>query len=79
MLTVNTNTTSLITQLNLSKSNNLVKTSIERMSTGFKINRASDDATNMSISKNMECQNSGTNVALDNAQQAVNLLHQYES
>ena len=74
MLTVNTNTTSLITQLNLSKSNNLVKTSIERMSTGFKINRASDDAANMSISKNMECQISGTNVALDNAQQAVNLL-----
>ena len=74
MLTINTNTTSLITQLNLSRSNSLVKTSIERLSTGFKINRASDDAANMSISKNMECQISGTDVAIENASQATNLL-----
>ncbi|MCQ2958329.1 MAG: hypothetical protein MJ180_05460, partial [Candidatus Gastranaerophilales bacterium] len=74
MLSVNANITSLIAQNNLTKSNNALKTSIERLSTGFKINRASDDAANMAVSKNMSCQISGTNVALDNTQQAINLV-----
>ena len=74
MLNINTNITSLIAQNNLTRANSLVKTSIERLSTGFRVNRASDDAANMSIAKNMDCQISGTDVAIDNTQQATNLL-----
>ena len=55
MLNINTNITSLIAQNNLTKANSFVKTSIERLSTGFRVNRASDDAANMSIAKNMDC------------------------
>ena len=74
MLTVTTNTTSLITQNNLNKANSCLQKSLERLSTGCKINRASDDAANLSVSKNIECQISGTEVAEENVQQGINLL-----
>ena len=74
MLSVNTNITSLVVQNHFTLANNCLQTSLERMSTGFKINRAADDAANLSVAKNMECQISGSQVALDNVQQAVNLV-----
>ena len=79
MISVNTNITSLVTQNHFTLANNCIKTSLERLSTGFKINRAADDAANLSVSKNMECQISGSKVALDNAQQAINLVQTADS
>ena len=47
---------------------------MKRMSTGFKINQASDDAAGMAVSTNMETQISGASVAYQNAQIGSNLL-----
>ncbi len=74
MLTVRTNGLSLLTQTQLSRSNNCVSVALERLSTGFRINKAKDDAANLAISKNMSCQISGTEVANENVQQGMNLL-----
>ncbi len=74
MLTIHTNTLSNITQRNFTQSTNALRTSLERLSTGFKINKAADNASNLAISKKMNCQISGTNVAQENTQQAMGLL-----
>ena len=49
MLTINTNLSSLLVQSNLKTSTNGLNTAIERMTTGFKINHAKDNAANYSI------------------------------
>jgi len=77
-LVVNTNVTSNIVQGNLSAANSSVNKSIERLSTGYKINRASDDAAGLAIAKGFEAQSNGTLVAKDNTQHGVNLLQTAE-
>ena len=77
-LVVNTNVTSNIVQGNLAAANNAVNKSIERLSTGYKINRASDDAAGLAIAKGFEAQERGTAVAKDNTQHGVNLLQTAE-
>ena len=51
-LTVNTNLASIIAQRSLNNATTGMNTSLERMSTGFKINGAKDNAANYSISTN---------------------------
>ena len=46
MLSINTNISSLITQRSAKQSTNILNQSIERMTTGYKINHASDNAAN---------------------------------
>ena len=58
-LVVNTNVTSNIVQGNLAAANNAVNKSIERLSTGYRINRASDDAAGLAIAKGFESQERG--------------------
>ena len=65
-LVVNTNVTSNIVQRNLSFANSSVNTSIERLSTGYKINRSADDAAGLAIAQGFKSQSSGTLVAKDN-------------
>ena len=77
-LVINTNVTSNVVQDNLSKANNAVNKSIERLSTGYRINRASDDAAGLAIAKGFESQERGTVVAKDNTQHGVNLLQTAE-
>ena len=77
-LVVNTNVTSNIVQGNLTAANSSVNKSIERLSTGYKLNRASDDAAGLAISKGFEAQSRGTLVAKDNTQHGVNLLQTAE-
>ena len=77
-LVVNTNVTSNIVQGNLASANNAVNKSIERLSTGYRINRASDDAAGLAIAKGFESQERGTAVAKDNTQHGVNLLQTAE-
>jgi len=74
MLTVRTNGVSTLACNQLTRANNCIKTSLERLSTGYRINSAKDDAANLAISKNMDCQISGNYVAQDNVQQGMNLL-----
>ena len=76
---VNNNIASLIAQRNLNgNTENLVK-SIERLSSGYRINRASDDAAGLSISENLRAQIRGNNQAINNIQDGINLLQIAES
>jgi len=71
---VNNNIASLIAQRNLnSNTDNLVK-SIERMSSGYRINHAADDAAGLSISENLRAQIRGNAKAMNNIQDGINML-----
>ncbi len=78
-IVVNNNIASLIAQRNLStNSSNLVK-SIERLSSGFRINRAADDAAGLSISENLRGQIRGNKQAINNIQDGISMLQIAES
>ena len=77
-LVVNTNVTSTIVQKNLTNANSGVGKSVQRLSTGFKINKAADDAAGLAIAQGMKSQVSGTIVAEDNTQHGINLLQTAE-
>lgn len=78
-IVVNNNIASLIAQRNLSSNtSNLVK-SIERLSSGYRINRASDDAAGLSISENLRGQIRGNKQAINNIQDGINMLQIAES
>ena len=74
MINFNTNIPSLIAQHSLNNSTKLLNQSIERMTTGFKINHASDNAANYSISTNMGVKLSSYAVAEDNVAMGLDLL-----
>jgi flagellin len=75
---VNTNTNSLAVQRSLTTATNGLSKSLERLSTGYKINRAADDAAGLTISQSLEAQSRGSDVATQNAQNGVNLLQTAE-
>ena len=58
-LTVNTNVASLNTQRNLSSSSNALNNSMQRLSTGSRINSAKDDAAGLQISNRLTSQING--------------------
>ena len=71
---INTNLSSLIVQSNLKTSTNGLNTAIERMTTGFKINHAKDNAAGYSISTKLSSKLSSYDVALDNASMGLDML-----
>lgn len=71
---VNTNMSSLVSQRNLTNSTNSLNTALQRMSTGFKVNKASDDAAGMFIATNLETQIRGAKVAQSNIATGTNML-----
>ena len=73
-ITINTNVTSLVVQKNLNAAQSQLDTSIERMTTGYKINSAKDDAAGLSIATNLATKIRGSEQAQSNIQQAGNLL-----
>ena len=77
-IVVNTNIQSIQVQNNLSKVTEAMNKAMERMTTGSKINSAADDAAGLIISKGIEVQTRGSQVALSNAQTGVNLLETAE-
>jgi len=72
-LTVNTNIASLNTQRNLSNSSNALATSMQRLSTGSRINSAKDDAAGLQISNRLTSQINGLGVAVRNANDGISL------
>lgn len=78
-LSVQTNVASLTAQRNLLSSTNRLNTSLERLSTGLKINRAADDASGLVISENQRAQINGLEQAIANTDRAVNLVQTAES
>ena len=78
-LTVNTNIASLIAQKNLNNTNNTLTKSVERLSTGLRINRAADDAAGLALSTTLKAQIRSIYQASRNANDAVSLLQTAES
>lgn len=77
-LTVNTNVASLNTQRNLSSSSNALSTSLQRLSTGSRINSAKDDAAGLQISNRLTSQINGLGVAVRNANDGISLAQTAE-
>ena len=77
-LTVNTNIASLNTQRNMANTSNALSTSMERLSTGSRINSAKDDAAGLQISNRLGNQISGLNVAVRNANDGISLAQTAE-
>ncbi|WP_312909873.1 flagellin [Stutzerimonas nitrititolerans] len=77
-LTVNTNVASLNTQRNLSNSSNALQTTMQRLSTGSRINSAKDDAAGLQISNRLGSQVSGLNVAVKNSNDGISMAQTAE-
>ncbi|WP_353086493.1 flagellin [Stenotrophomonas sp.] len=70
---INTNSMSLNAQRNLSTSGNSLATTIQRLSSGLRINSAKDDAAGLAISERFGTQIRGTDVAIRNANDGISL------
>ena len=75
---VNTNLSALRTQTNLNNATTSLNQALERMSTGYKINSAKDDAAGLYIATNLNVQISGSKVAQDNIETGNNVLSMLE-
>ncbi len=73
-LTINTNISSIIAQRSLNNATTNLNTSLERMSTGYKINHAKDNAAGYSIASMWETQLGSLDVAADNAATGSDML-----
>lgn len=78
MLSIHTNYTSLITQNNLNKTSSAMDSAMQRISTGFRINSASDDAAGLQIATRLQSQVNGLGVAQRNSQDAISMLQTAE-
>jgi len=75
---INTNIASLNAQRNLTGSQNAINTSLQRLSTGLRINSAKDDAAGLAISERMTTQINGLNQAVRNANDGISLAQTAE-
>jgi flagellin len=70
---INTNVNSINAQRNLSRTASSLSISMERLSSGMRVNGAKDDAAGLAISERMDAQTRGMNVAIRNANDAISL------
>lgn len=71
---INTNISSLNAQEAAKNTNNNMKSSLEKLSTGLRINKASDDASGLAIADKLRTQATSINQGIDNGNSAVTLL-----
>ena len=76
--TINTNVASLNAQRNLSTSQSSLGTSMQRLSSGLRVNSAKDDAAGLAIADRMNAQIRGINVAIRNANDGISLAQTAE-
>ncbi|MDP8246150.1 MAG: flagellin [Candidatus Hinthialibacter antarcticus] len=69
-----TNVTSLSAQRNVNQTGLNLQRSIERLSSGLRINRAGDDAAGLTVANRLRTQSQGLNVAIANAQDGINVI-----
>src|SRR5690349_14390461 len=74
MSIINTNLSSLNAQRNLTKSNNELQTSMQRLSSGLRVNSSKDDAAGMSIATKMDSQIRGMSQASRNANDGISMI-----
>ncbi|HEU6454316.1 MAG TPA: flagellin [Roseateles sp.] len=76
--TINTNINSLNAQRNLNASQSSLATSMQRLSSGLRVNSAKDDAAGLAIAERMNTQVRGMNVAIRNANDGISLAQTAE-
>jgi flagellin len=76
--TINTNIASLNAQRNLNASQSALQTSMQRLSSGLRVNSAKDDAAGLAIAERMNAQVRGMNVAIRNANDGISLAQTAE-
>ena len=74
MSRINTNVSSLVAQRVLRKNNNNLNTSLQRLSTGLKINTGADNPAGLIASENLRDEKAGIIQAIDNAGRASNII-----
>jgi flagellin len=77
-LRINNNTEAMNAYRNLTTTSNQMSKSLEKLSSGFRINRAADDAAGLSISEGLRSQVGGFKVAVRNAQDGISLIQTAE-
>jgi flagellin len=77
-LQINTNIGAMNAYRNLATTQNAMSTSLERLSSGLRINRAADDAAGLGISEKLRAQTNGLNQATANAQDGISLIQTAE-
>jgi flagellin len=77
-LTINTNVNSLTAQRNLAMSQSSLATSMQRLSSGLRVNSAKDDAAGLAIAERMNSQIRGMGVAIRNAADGISLAQTAE-
>jgi flagellin len=77
-LTINTNISSIVAQRNLANATGSLNKAIERMTTGYRINHAGDNAAGYSIARNWETQLGSLDVAADNAAMGADMMQTLE-
>jgi flagellin len=77
-IVVNTNVSSILVQRSLQTSTGSIQDSLEKLSSGYRINKAADDAAGLTISEGLKSQARGAQTAADNAQSGINLLQTAE-
>ena len=75
---INTNVASLNAQRNLNTSQSSLKTSLQRLSSGLRVNSAKDDAAGLGIAEKMSAQSRGMTVAARNANDGISLAQTAE-
>ncbi|WP_088228631.1 flagellin [Desulfosporosinus sp. FKB] len=75
---INTNISSLIAQNNLNSTQNNIQSSLAKLSSGYRINTAADDAAGLAISQKMTAQINGLDQANRNAQDGISLIQTAE-
>ena len=74
-LYINTNTMSLNAQTHLTQNTNNLQSIMEQLSSGFRINRAGDDAAGLELSEGLRSQYNGASQANSNVQDGINMLN----
>ena len=78
MLSIQTNIAALSAQNNITSTSNSLQRSMERLSSGFRINHAADDAAGLAISEKMQAQIGGLNQAVRNANDGASMIQTAE-
>ncbi|EKF9205442.1 flagellin [Vibrio cholerae] len=77
-MTVNTNVSALVAQRHLNSASEMLNQSLERLSSGNRINSAKDDAAGLQISNRLETQMRGLGIAVRNANDGISIMQTAE-
>ncbi len=78
-LRINSNQSAISVRRNLNATTREISTSLERLSSGLRINRAADDAAGLSVREGLRAESSGLQASVRNTEQATNLIQTAEA